>query len=284
MAKLIMTRGLPASGKSTWAREQAGFVVVEKDQIRKELARTGWSWTREKEGDVKAAQQKRIVFLLKSGQNVIAADTNFGAHEARLKGIADSCGADFAVRDFTEVPPEVCQERNEKRPEEERVPNQVIWDMYAQYVKPTIQIEPVEVIEGLPSIVLCDLDGTLALHVDRGPYEEEKCESDALNQNLSLVLQALEMTGTEVVFLSGRKEKVRTQTERWLEKVGWGGHKLLMRGTYDNRNDAIVKNEIFDKEIRGKANVICVFDDRDRVVKRWRELGLSCFQVNYGNF
>ena len=57
-----------------------------------------------------------------------------------------------------------------------------------------------------------------------------------------------------------------------------------MRATGDNRNDAIVKNEIFDTYIRDKWNVVCVLDDRDRVVKRWRELGLACFQVNYGAF
>ena len=36
--------------------------------------------------------------------------------------------------------------------------------------------------------------------------------------------------------------------------------------------------------INGKYNVLGVFDDRDQVVSVWRSLGLTCFQVNWGNF
>ena len=33
-----------------------------------------------------------------------------------------------------------------------------------------------------------------------------------------------------------------------------------------------------------KNKIFCVLDDRDRVVKMWRDLGLTCFQVAQGNF
>jgi hypothetical protein len=214
--------------------------------------------------------------------NVIAADTNFGRHEARLASIAKECGAEFAVRDFTEVPLDLCLERNKAR--ENPVPEAFIREQWEKYIAPTLKPKPVEWVDGLPTCVICDLDGTLAIHVARGPYEEEKCDTDAVDRHVNMVLEALKYAGHEIIFLSGRKDKVREKTQNWLEDHGWDKETLLMRKTEDNRNDAIVKNEIFDEHIRGNYNVVCVLDDRDRVVKRWRELGLKCLQVNYGNF
>jgi hypothetical protein len=58
-----------------------------------------------------------------------------------------------------------------------------------------------------------------------------------------------------------------------------------MRAEKDNRKDSIIKRELFDKHIRDKYHVDFVLDDRDQVVRMWRrELGLTCLQVNYGNF
>lgn len=284
MAKLIITRGLPGSGKTTWANEQEGFKVIEKDNIRADLERKGWVWSRENEKDVIHLQESIIATNLKKGIDVIAADTNFGKHEGRLKAIADGLGCEFAIRDFTDVPLEVCLERNKNRKDKKPIPESAIRDMYRQYVEGQLKPVPVEWVDGLPTCVICDLDGTLAIHVARGPYDEDKCETDALNENVSKVLWALANTGYKVIFLSGRKDRVREKTQNWLDTNGWGGHLLLMRKTDDNRNDAIVKNEIFDQHIRDKFNVVCVLDDRDRVVKRWRELGLTCLQVNYGAF
>lgn len=57
-----------------------------------------------------------------------------------------------------------------------------------------------------------------------------------------------------------------------------------MRPAGDSRKDAIVKREIFDQEIRDRWRVIGVFDDRQQVVRMWRALGLTVFQVAEGDF
>jgi len=57
-----------------------------------------------------------------------------------------------------------------------------------------------------------------------------------------------------------------------------------MRPTGDNRKDAIVKREIFDREIRDRYRILFVLDDRNQVVDMWRELGLTCLQVAPGDF
>ena len=57
-----------------------------------------------------------------------------------------------------------------------------------------------------------------------------------------------------------------------------------MRKLDDKRRDDIVKKELFDENIRGRFNVKFVIDDRNRVVDMWRQIGLTCFQVEEGDF
>jgi len=59
---------------------------------------------------------------------------------------------------------------------------------------------------------------------------------------------------------------------------------LHMRVTGDQRRHAVVKAEIFEREIRDRYRIVGVFDDRDQVVRMWRRLGLTVFQVAEGNF
>jgi len=57
-----------------------------------------------------------------------------------------------------------------------------------------------------------------------------------------------------------------------------------MREAGDSRNDADVKQEMVDKYIRGRYNVLIWLDDRDRVVRRLRKLGIKVGQVAEGDF
>jgi hypothetical protein len=58
-----------------------------------------------------------------------------------------------------------------------------------------------------------------------------------------------------------------------------------MRGHRDQRKDSIIKRELFDGHVRGRFYVEAVIDDRNQVVDMWRrELGLTCLQVDYGDF
>jgi hypothetical protein len=59
---------------------------------------------------------------------------------------------------------------------------------------------------------------------------------------------------------------------------------LLMRREKDHRDDTIVKKEMYEDVVEGIHEVLFVLDDRDKVVKMWRGLGLKCFQVAEGNF
>ena len=48
--------------------------------------------------------------------------------------------------------------------------------------------------------------------------------------------------------------------------------------------DDELKKRWLDQLFTNTDDVHCVFDDRDKVVKMWRDNGLTCFQVAPGNF
>jgi hypothetical protein len=87
-----------------------------------------------------------------------------------------------------------------------------------------------------------------------------------------------------VVFVSGRSDEVRAETEAWLKReIGQSGP-LYMRRRNDRRPDYIVKAELLDQLLADGYRPIMAFDDRDQVVKMWREKGVPCAQVAEGNF
>jgi predicted kinase len=293
--KLIITRGLPGSGKSTWAEaertllESKGFktYITNKDTIRKTLIALGWKWSPENEKDVLKTQNHDIKAAFNNGYSVvIVADCNFGKHKDRLYGLAMYCNADFEVKDFTSVPLETCIERDSKRQEE--VGAEVITKMYNDYLSaPEPKIYTPDVRK--PRALICDLDGTLALHNGkRSPYDYNKVDLDTLNEPVAELLRAYAgYKNFVVIYLSGREDSCRYKTEDWLQRMHVPTdppHILLMRKEKDHRKDYIVKQEIFDQYIRDNYWVRFALDDQDQVVKMWRELGLPCWQVNYGNF
>lgn len=142
----------------------------------------------------------------------------------------------------------------------------------------------------LPDCVICDIDGTLAIMGDRSPFEWEKVGIDTVNEPVADLLCMVEAWGMEqhenkIIILSGRDGSCRQETLDWLHAHGIPFTELYMRKAKDNRKDAIIKRELYEEHILGKYNVSFILDDRDQVVALWRkDLGLPCFQVNYGSF
>jgi hypothetical protein len=135
--------------------------------------------------------------------------------------------------------------------------------------------------------VIFDLDGTFAFLGDRSPYDASRAEHDEVNQAVHFVYEAIRRGKPETVVLlvSGREDRWRPETERWLERHGIIADGLFMRRAGDRRKDTVVKREIYERHIAGHYTVRVVFDDRDQVVRLWRdELDLPCFQVAWGNF
>ena len=283
--KVIVLRGLPASGKSTWAKDfvarNPGSMRINKDDLR--LMMHDRSWSKDNERQVLLIRDAAIDMMLASGYNVIVDDTNFASHHiSNIQKLASDMGADFEVKDF-DVSLSECLLRNRHRADQ--VPDKVIIDMYNKYVLPN---KPRVVNnESLPPAIVCDLDGTLAIHTDRGPFDLDKCYQDVVNYSVLDCLHILRRNGYKIIFVSGREDSCKEQTKKWLNdkcELSDSCYLLYMRPAGDNRKDSIVKEEIYKRDILPEYYVSFVLDDRQQVVDALREMGLQVWQVARGDF
>ena len=144
--------------------------------------------------------------------------------------------------------------------------------------------------------VIFDIDDTLADASRRKhwsafkPHEFEAFFADIENDPVILpikrMITVMHNAGYNLVVATGRSEKYRDGTLKWLENNGMKSDfdDFWFRKDGDYRDDTIVKYEML-LDMRAKGyNPVYAFDDRDRVVKMWRDNGLTCFQVAEGNF
>lgn len=137
----------------------------------------------------------------------------------------------------------------------------------------------------LPSAVLVDVDGTLALHDGRDPYDESLVAFDLPNTAIITIVRALHKDGHRIILVSGRSEAARQDTTDWLtEHLQVPIDAIYLRPRGDRRRDVHIKREIYQNHIASRYDVLCVLDDRNQVVQLWRSLDLTCLQVAPGDF
>lgn len=137
----------------------------------------------------------------------------------------------------------------------------------------------------LPKAIIVDIDGTLAKMNGRGPFEWMRVGEDLVNEPIRHIVNLYQASGHTIIIFSGRDSVCRKVTEDWLSDNLIGYNSLFMRPEGNNEKDSIIKRRLFDENILGKYDIQFVLDDRNQVVDMWRkDLGLTCLQVNYGNF
>jgi predicted kinase len=272
--KLILTKGLPASGKTTWAKEYIQkypeTANLCKDDLRLQLGSTN-----KREKRVIKVRDLLTEHYFEQGYSVIWSDTNLNpVHIRRGTELAKQYQAELVIQDFTDVPLAECIRRDLVRANS--VGQQVIEQMYYEYLdKPDPQpaIDP-----ELPNCYLVDIDGTLAVNNTRHPFDWDRVGEDGLHQLVATMIEKLGRD-TNIILLSGRSSVCRDLTIDWLKQHNISYKDLFMRPADDQRPDDILKSELYYFHVHNQYNVIGVIDDRPKVCRMWRNLGLSVFQV-----
>jgi len=254
-------------------------------------------WTKFNEAAVKEALIRGVVATVDAGLDAVVDNTHLTPKFPRAIRDRMHGKATFQVHSFLNVPIEVCIDRDSKRdkPVGETVIRNLAkghqgatkngWKLDNDWMNIWPDVKPAQMNPLAPFSVVCDLDGTLALHIKRGPYETAKLETDALNISVFETLFHYYMQGAKIILLSGRDEgECRESTIRWLKAHKVNYHHLFMRPEGDKRPDYVVKYELFKEYVEPNFWVNLCMDDRDQCVALWRQFGLSTHQVNYGNF
>ncbi len=149
----------------------------------------------------------------------------------------------------------------------------------------------------IKTTVIFDLDGTLALvdkrrEIAKKPngkidfdifYDPQYIELDEPNSSVIELAKMYKRNGYEIVIVSGRSDRTKEATERWLEKYGILYDRMIMRKRKNFTPDNELKERWLEKYL-DRDDIRVVVDDRQRVVDMWRRNGLDVFQVANGNF
>lgn len=297
MPKLLLCCGISASGKSTFAenlvKEGPSWVEINRDNFRFKLFTNGvrdWSlykFSKEKEKEVD--RQCEILWLcaVNSGKNVVVSNTNLNIkYHNQWRELAEQEGYKFEVKYFP-ISLEDAIKRDDKRLN--GVGREVIIQQYQQWMELT-DFKKYIPDENKPKAILIDIDGTVALTTTRSHYDysneavlTDKPRLDIIN----MVTAFIEREDLIPIFMSGRSDICREGTLKWLSDYFDTVPYLFMRKDGDNRNDKIVKSELFWDNVADHFNVIMAVDDRPRIVRLWNDTGIEnviSVQKGYNEF
>lgn len=301
MPKLIITCGVSGSGKSTYAAElvKQGWVELNRDEWRFKFFCEGkydWGLYKfSKEKETKVTNHLEELWKLNSGQsssgfyqrNIIVSNTNLNQKDHTYwKTKAEEAGYEFEVKYFDITLTEALK-RDRKRGALS-VGQDVLFDQWQKWLEIT-NARKYEPNERKPKAIVLDIDGTIALVDGRKHFDYSKAVlTDKPRKDVLEMVEAYaKSTNSLIICVSGREDVCREHTIAWLKKhmVDW--NMLFMRESGDFRCDTIVKEEIFWKYIASDYNIIAAFDDRPRVVRKWKDIGIPLVisvQKDYRDF
>lgn len=301
MKKIIIMRGLPGSGKTTRAKELASELRADNGEvfrINRDLLRKMLhfgDWTAKNEGvtvEVANAIVRGLLAKPDTGKKrfIIIDDTNLtDKHVERWTTIAKEGGATVETIDI-DTPVDTCIMRDAPRGEDS------VGALKIMQIAMSCGRIPADT-----KFIVSDLDGTLAdcshrLHFAKSEPKDWKSffagvsydtpRHEVFDQVMKDYLNQIQEHGSEKVkfiIVSARPERTRAATEEWLQMHGMMHDvaAIIMRSDTDSRQDDIVKREIYEKYLK-PYEVLRVYDDRPRVIRVWKELGIDVVDVGPG--
>lgn len=313
--KLILTRGIPASGKSTWAKswvaeDPTHRVRFNWDDLRNMMG-PYWVPERENTGILKDLRSTFLLRMMEHQWDIVCDNMNLNPKEAEFfKREVDNFNSTYCwegnannkepyeieYRDFF-IPVEECIRRDSMRqnPIGEAIIKQT-WNRYRTMIctleneKVASRINPYR--DGFEKAIVFDLDATLSFNLTGRPYWGEGCaegiKNDTENTPLVNLFKTLQQNGSyKMIVLTGREgtEDVINASEQWLTDHGIDTKEILfvfrpkgskVKGTEYKLNTL--------KDLRNTYDIEFVVDDSQKIVDVLRENGYTVLQPNEGKF
>lgn len=288
--KIIVLQGPPASGKSTYAKElaKAGtpYVIVNRDSIREGR---GEYWIPEQEDYISDMEEYGVRSAINRGLTPIIDATNLNPKTIeKWESLAKELNCEIEYKKFY-ISFKDALERDSKR--ERSVGKKVLVKFYQKYFHDEFVKEVgtdnriVKEHNGKPNCVVIDIDGTVAIHKGRLPFDWKELSTDYCDPRMKLMIEQFNLQAIKIIFLTGRPDSVRSDSNKWLrEHFPTINYSLLMREDRDFRSGEVVKQEIWEREVEPYYNTLCVFEDSNKCVDMWRNLGLLTCQVANGDY
>jgi predicted kinase len=276
----LLTIGISSSGKSTWAeqfvKDNPNWVNINRDDVRFALFNNGErDWTKYKfnknsEKRVTEVCDQMIADAVIEDKNIIISDTNLNPKtRKRLEDKLHDYGYEIAHKEFP-ITFEEAIKRDAQR--QGGVGENVLWKQYMQWLD-YIGKQKYIPDTNLPKAIIVDVDGTLAKHTHRSPFEWDKVSTDDPIEHVVDLVKAIQ-DNYYIICMSGRDEICRKDTEAWLLHHGIIFDELFMRKQGDMRKDTIVKEELFWEHVANKYFIQYCIDDRNSVIRMWYGLGI----------
>lgn len=298
MPKLILCQGIQGSGKSTFARKWASEdpehrVRLNYDDLRNMM---GIYWVPSREGMLKEMEEAFLKKAFLKGYDIIIDNMNLNPKTIeKYENWAKEYNYDLE-RILFDTPVEECIRRDKTRPNPiGEVVIKRTWNTYRNYIiqESIKKIKEKEMKQNpnLSHCILVDMDATLFLNTSGRPFYGDELEpTDILKDEpipaIVTLVKAYQATGNLVIGLSGREDKpqIRACTIKQCENVGIHLDALVLRPLGSRKRGDASKKELFEENIKDKYFVDFVLDDSSKVVKMYRDLGLTCLQPNEGKF
>lgn len=307
---IILTRGIQGSGKSTWAKawveeDPTNRIRFNNDDMRY-MGGVYWPSSNKaltkREDALKKIRQFAIKTYMDAGYDIVVDNMNLNPKEYDTwnnicKNFNETCkeyNYSIEYKDFF-IPVDECIRRDAARPNP--IGAKVIKETFRRYrnvianALNTGYIESRKVQDpNKKNCILVDMDATLCFNTTGRPFFGAGAAEGMYNdipckEMVHLVNTYLKDDSVDVIILTGREDtpEIRKATEEWCKQnLIKMPYKVLMRPYKDFSHGEDCKLNLYKNYVESKYNVLFILEDSSKVVKKWRDNGLICLQVNEG--
>lgn len=301
--KIILTRGIPGSGKSTWAK--AWVAEDPKNRIRlnwddmRNMMGPYWVPSREPLNKHMLWDTVNTAAYCDKPYEIVIDNMNLNpdgwrtAEEWVATFNASHHSSDLQVQyelqfvDFF-TPVEECIRRDAMRPNpigEKTIRD--IWRRYRHFIQTTAVenvVAKARPTTGKPKCIVIDMDSTMCFNITKRPWygdgAAEGMLNDIPNTGVVEIVKTLQ-NKYPVIVATGRDTSQAGVTLEWLSKHGITPTKSFFRTQGDYRKGVEIKKGQIEQILKD-YDIVAIFEDCEPIVQMYRDMGLTVLQPNKG--